>query len=154
MSYREAVTEAALGAWLFKADSARWDIVGAIDDGLTAVESRCVADNYRAAMMRSGHRAILWVSGAVSGRAPRGVWGIGRLTGPAVPDGDGRLVVPTDIALLRPADRLRADDLREIPALSALEVLRMPAGSNPSWVDVEQFAALRDLLPQWPSRRR
>lgn len=154
MSRGEAVTETTLGAWLFKANSSRWDIVGAMSEGLAAVDSRCVTDNYRTAMMRRGHRAVLWVSGPASGRAPRGVWGIGWITGPAAPDDDGQLVVPTDIALLGPDDRLRADDLREIPALGALEVLRVPAGSNPSWVDVDQFAALRDLLPPWPARPR
>lgn len=150
MSRDEAVTEATLGAWLFKANSSRWDIVGAMGGGLTAVGSRCVAGNYRTAMMRRGHRAILWVSGPSSGRAPRGVWGIGWITGPAVPDDHGQLVVPTDITLLGADDRLRADDLREIPALRAMEVLRVAAGSNPSWVDADQFAALRDLLPPWP----
>ena len=154
MSRNEAVTESTLGAWLFKANSGRWDIVGAMSDGLATVESRCVARNHRTAMMRRGHRAILWVSGPSSGRAPRGVWGLGWITGPAAADGDGQLVVPTDITLLGPTDRLRAGDLREIPALSAMEVLRVPAGSNPSWIDVGQLDALRDLLPRWPSRPR
>ncbi len=154
MSHRAAVTESTLGAWLFKANSGRWDVVGAIADGLTTVDSRCVADNYRTAMMRRGHRAMLWVSGPASGRAPRGVWGLGWITGPAAADGDGQLVVPTAITLLGPADRLRADDIREVPALDALEVLRVPAGSNPSWVDVDQLAALQDLLPPWPARPR
>ncbi|GAA2061021.1 hypothetical protein [Williamsia deligens] len=154
MSHREAISETTLGAWLFKGNSGRWDIVGAIDDGLSTVESRCVVDNYRSAMMRRGQRAVLWVSGPASGRAPRGLWGTGWITGSAVPDGDGQLVVPTDITLLGPDDRLRADDLREVPALSTLEVLRVPAGSNPSWIDVDQFAALRDLLPPWPTRPR
>ena len=39
-----------------------------------------------------------------------------------------------------------------IPELSRAEVLRMPAGSNPSFLDVEQYAALQQACPQLVQR--
>jgi hypothetical protein len=59
------------------------------------------------------------------------------------PDGP---VMPVRLAPVVPAvprDALVAD-----PVLARLEVLRMPAGSNPSYLDVEQYDALRAAFPQ------
>ncbi|MEH3157157.1 MAG: hypothetical protein PGN29_18240 [Gordonia paraffinivorans] len=150
MTTQRTITDRTLGAWVFKASGRRWDVLSDIADGRTRIESRCVADNYRTAMMRRGQRAILWLSGPGDGPTPRGVWGLGWITGPAEPDASGQPVVPTDITLLAPDDALRATDLREIRALVGVEVLRVPAASNPSWVDVEQLTVLREILPDWP----
>ena len=34
------------------------------------------------------------------------------------------------------------------PVLSGCEVIRMPAGSNPSYLDTEQYRALQSAFPQ------
>ncbi|MGZ8177558.1 hypothetical protein ACXVUM_06460 [Williamsia sp. SKLECPSW1] len=154
MAPHRAVSEATLGAWVFTASGARRDVLRDLAAGRTQIESRCVADNYRTAMMRSGHRAILWLSGPATGRTPRGVWGLGWIAGHAGRDGSGQWVVPTDITLLDPDHAVRATHIREIPTLAGMEVLRVPAASNPSWVDVDQLAVLRELLPAWPARPR
>jgi hypothetical protein len=78
------------------------------------------------------------------------VWGIGWITGQAAPDATGEFVVPTDITVLTPGTAARATDLREIPALSRMEVLRVPPTANPSWVDADQLDALLPFLPAWP----
>ena len=150
MGTQRTITETTLGAWVFTASGRRRDMLSDIADGRTRIESRCVADNYRSAMMRRGQRALLWLSGPAEGPTPRGVWGLGWISGPTSTDANGQLVVPTDITVLDPDDVIRATDLREIPGLSRMEVLRVPAASNPSWVDVDQLDALQRRLPAWP----
>jgi hypothetical protein len=44
----------------------------------------------------------------------------------------------------------RADLLAD-PAARDAEVLRMPAGSNPSWLSPEQYAAVLAHLPPHPA---
>ncbi len=39
-------------------------------------------------------------------------------------------------------------EILDHPTLSAIEVIRMPAGSNPSYLDAEQYDALLHAFPQ------
>jgi hypothetical protein len=137
-----AVTEAYLGAWLIKCDPrANPDLFATADDGVARVTSRCVARGYRADMMRPGDRVLLWLSGDGRARA-RGIWGVGRVTGQVHETAEG-LAVAVDLPLF--SSPVSDDDLRAA-GVDDLEVQRIPAGSNPSWVSTEQLARLDPLL--------
>jgi len=99
--------------------------------------TRCVRSSYRLELMAAGQPCLLWLSG----RTAPGVHALGTLTGPVGEDDDGP-VVPVRLGLLtEPVPRA---DLLADPRMRDAEVLRMPAGSNPSWLSVEQFAAVLD----------
>jgi hypothetical protein len=85
--------------------------------------------------MAPGQPCLLWVSG----RADPGVHALGTLTaGPHEAGGDP--VVTVRLTLLR--DPLPRSALLADPVARDAEVLRMPAGSNPSWLSAEQFAVV------------
>ena len=144
------MSRADLGAWVLKCDPrANPDVPRAARTGEAWVADRwCVVDNYRSRMMRAGDRVLLWVSG--DGRLmPRGIWGVGRVTGPArdlpAEDARGRVrrEVPLDLPLVRAW--VSPEDVRAAGAAD-LEVLVQPHGSNPSWASRDQYAALHGLL--------
>ena len=97
----------------------------------------------------SGDRVLLWVSGD-GRRLARGIWGAGHVTWPVrrMLDEQGcqleKLEVPLSVLLL--LDGLPAEEIRS--AGIALEVWRSPMGSNPSWIEIDQLAALDALLAQ------
>ena len=97
----------------------------------------------------SGDRVLLWVSGD-GRRLARGIWGAGQVTWPVrrMLDEQGcqleKLEVPLSVLLL--LDGLPAEEIRS--AGIALEVWRSPMGSNPSWIEIDQLAALDELLAQ------
>ena len=137
-----AVTEATLGAWLIKCDPrVNPNLLAPGPDGVARVTSRCVARGYRAELMKAGDRVFLWVSG--DGRTlARGIWGVGHVTG-VVEGSVTEVFVPVDIPLV--VTPLTDVDLRAV-GVDDLEVQRMPAGSNPSWVSNEQLARIEPLL--------
>lgn len=143
------VSEETLGAWVLKCDPrANPDVPRAArGGGRWTAERWCVADNYRSRMMRPGHRAVLWVSG--DGRTlARGIWGLGRVTGPVRADAVDGLVVPLHLPLA--SQVVTPDEIRAAGAAD-LEVLVQPHGSNPSWMSRTQLAALSELLGEWPA---
>lgn len=90
--------------------------------------------------MAAGQLVLLWVSGR-DPRTPAGIYAQGHLVGGAAPDGsEGGLEVPLELRPLEPPV-LRAELLGD-PVLSGMEVLRMPAGSNPSYLTVEELDRL------------
>ncbi len=101
--------------------------------------TRCVRRSYRLDLMRPGDPCLLWVSG----RAAAGVHAVGVLAG-AVAAGAGGPEVAVDLTLL--AEPVPRGELLTDPAAAGAEVLRMPAGSNPSWLSAGQFAAVRARL--------
>jgi hypothetical protein len=101
--------------------------------------TRCVRSSYRLDLMAAGQPCLLWLSG----RADPGVHALGRLTGPAGED-DGGPVVPVQLELL--AEPVPRAELLTDPRMQEAEVLRMPAGSNPSWLSPRQFAAVLDRV--------
>jgi hypothetical protein len=71
------------------------------------------------------------------------VHAVGALAGEATETASGPEVA-VDLTLLdRPVPR---GELLADPVAAAAEVLRMPAGSNPSWLSADQFAAVREHL--------
>jgi hypothetical protein len=103
--------------------------------------TRCVRRSYRLALMAPGQPCLLWVSG----RATPGVHALGELTGCPEGDDDGP-VVP--VRWRRLADPVPRAELLADPRMRDAEVLRMPAGSNPSWLSREQFAAVLDRVDE------
>lgn len=144
-----------LGAWLVKCQpKVNPELPRSIRAGDPQPVTRwCVAGNYRSRMMGPGDRAVLWVSG--DGRElARGIWGLGWVTGPVRPMVDelgaetGKLEVPLHLPVL--SSGLTAEEIKAA-GISDLEVLRLPQGSNPSWVSIEQLTALGELLGEWPT---
>lgn len=134
-----------LGAWLLKGNADRADLAARFARD-PHVSQWCVQPGYRARLMRSGQPVVFWASGS-RGRLAHGVWGVGRLTGPAqATPGDGRWRVPLDLTIAAPELWVARGDLRGDPRLADLEVLRQPQAANPSFVTVAQFAALLDHL--------
>ncbi|GAA4338990.1 hypothetical protein GCM10023162_39830 [Klenkia terrae] len=107
----------------------------------TAVElTRCVRPSYRLGLMAPGDPVLLWCSG----RVDPGVHATGTVTARVQDSADGP-VVGVRWALLPapvPREALLAD-----PVARDAEVLRMPAGSNPSWLSPAQWAVVRALSP-------
>ncbi|SNR78623.1 hypothetical protein SAMN06272737_12555 [Blastococcus mobilis] len=95
--------------------------------------------SYRLDLMAAGQPCLLWLSG----RDRPGVHALGEVTGHVENRPEGP-VVPVRLTLLTepvPRSELMAD-----PRMAAAEVLRMPAGSNPSWLSAEEFAAVLDRV--------
>lgn len=103
--------------------------------------TRCVRRSYRLSLLAPGQPCLLWVSG----RHRPGVHALGIVEGP-VEDDEGGAAVPVRLTLL-PAPVLRSELLGD-PRMREAEVLRMPAGSNPSWLSHEQFDAVLDRAPE------
>ena len=132
-----------LGAWLIKGNADRADLTGRFAREPT-VPGWCVRPGYRARLMRATQPVVFWASGS-RGRLRYGVWGIGRLAGEPVGDpGAGTLWVPLELTVREPARRIARDELRADDRLADLEVFRQPQGANPSYLNVAQFAALRE----------
>jgi hypothetical protein len=132
-----ALTPETLGAWLVKATGAATSTGQHVRAGFAGVETWGARPTYRTALVAAGQPVLLWVSGSEAAH-PAGIHARGRTTGPA---GDGVIpmtLVPLDVPLLR-------SELVGHPGLSSLEVLRMPAGSNPSFVTPDQLAVLASL---------
>ncbi|SHM86535.1 hypothetical protein SAMN05443668_1024 [Cryptosporangium aurantiacum] len=129
-----------LGAWVLKGNADHVDLAGrfAVAPG---VDQWCVRAGYRARLMQAGQPVVFWASGRRAG-----VWGIGRLTGPAEAHVDGGLHVPLDLTIAPEPLRVPRAALRDDPRLADTEVFRQPQASNPSFLTVEQFDA---VLSYW-----
>lgn len=155
MAQQRAVTRETLGAWLIKTSPRATPVDELVRTGFATVTGRCAQPTYRAEVVAANQPVLLWVSGN-DARHPAGVYAQGHTTGPVehelTPDTDadagGRpaLVMPIRLMPLDPPILRR--ELREHPRLCALEVLRMPAGSNPSFVTHSQLRELGQRFPQ------
>ncbi|MGY1593418.1 hypothetical protein ACI79D_15710 [Geodermatophilus sp. SYSU D00708] len=102
--------------------------------------TRCVRRSYRLDLMAPGGPCLLWVSG----RTAPGVHALGELAAEPEERDGGPVVAVRLVRLATPVPRA---DLLADPAAADAEVLRMPAGSNPSWLSPGQFAAVLAHLP-------
>ncbi len=136
---RRALTEETLGAWLVKAAPSGLPMTEVMRTRFATVTSRCVRPSYRTALVREGQPVLLWLSGRDPDH-PAGIHAHGLTTGPASDEMPVRLV-PVDPVVTR-------QQVLAVPGLAAAEVLRMPAGSNPSYLDVDQYLALLEAFPQ------
>ena len=96
---------------------------------------RCVRRSYRLDLIAPGQPCLLWLSG----RDRPGVHAVGEIADGVEDRADGP-VVPVRLALL--AEPVPRADLLADPRMRDAEVLRMPAGSTPSWLSAGQFAAV------------
>jgi hypothetical protein len=108
--------------------------------GQTHEVSRCLRPSYRLGLMRPGQPVLLWLSG----RDRPGVHATGALSGEVGADERGPLAVVRFTLLAVPVPRA---DLLADPVARHAEVLRMPAGSNPSYLTPAQYAAVLAHLP-------
>jgi hypothetical protein len=133
-----------LGAWLLKGNADHTDLVGRFTRD-PRVDRWCVQPSYRLGLMRAGQPVLFWASGSRRREIAYGIWGEGRLAGEPRRDAAGWWL-PLDLVIAEPADRLSRERLRADPRLAGLEVLRQPQAANPSFVTVEQYAAIRDRV--------
>lgn len=133
------VSSETLGAWLVKASGREPSTRAHVRDGFVDVSTRCVQPTYRTDLVAAGQRVLLWVSGTERG-LPAGIYARGHTTGPAEAGVMPVALTPLPVPLLR-------SELVGHPDLAAIEVLRMPAGSNPSFVTHEQLRVLAELCP-------
>jgi hypothetical protein len=141
-----AVSIETLGAWLVKRrGEASADVVGSRFETLTGC---CVRAGYRADLVRDGQLVLLWVSGNDPER-PAGIYAQGTTTGRCLPEdpvGGGAPVMPVRLVPLDPP--VLREQVMAVPGLAGLEVVRMAAGSNPSYLDVAQLHALAAAFPE------
>jgi hypothetical protein len=97
--------------------------------------TRCLHPSYRLDLLRPGQPVLLWLSG----RDRPGVHATGVLAGDVASDGRGPVAVVRFTLL---ADPLPRAELLADPVLRGAEVLRVPAGSNPSYLTPAQYAAV------------
>jgi hypothetical protein len=139
-----AITEDSFGAWLVKASPAALPTEELVRNGFAGITSRCVRATYRTELIREGQPVLLWVSGN-DPRHPAGIYASGHTTGP-VDEAAPTPEMPVRLRPVRPT--VHRKEILDHPTLSAIEVIRMPAGSNPSYLDAEQYDALRHAFPQ------
>ena len=135
-----ALSSDTLGAWLVKASGALPSTGAHLRTGFTDARTWCVRPTYRTDLVEPGQRVLLWVSGNHADH-PAGIWAHGHTTGPAAAG-----VMPLELTALE-QPLLRSELVGDV-ALSGLEVLRMPAGSNPSYVTPAQLAVLERMCPE------
>ena len=139
-----AVTGETLGAWLLKSSPDASPVDEFLSTGFGTVTERCIRPSYRADVVVAGQPVLFWVSGNDQ-RHPSGLYAQGHTTGPAQLEAD-QLVMPVRLTAIDPPIMRR--ELVAHRLLSQLEVIRMAAGSNPSFVTREQLRELGLLYPQ------
>lgn len=122
-------------ARLTRDDVACWVFKTASAEPLAGELTRCVRASYRLGLMAPGQPCLLWRSG----RDAPGVHALGMLTG-EVREDDGGPVVPVRLAPL--AEPVPRAELLADPVFREAEVVRMPAGSNPSWLTAVQYGVV------------
>jgi hypothetical protein len=133
------LTAADVACWVIKSSRLPGEVAPDWVPGGTREFGRCVRRSYRLELMAPGQPCLLWVSG----RDRPGVHALGTLAGD-VRETAGGPEVPVRLTLL--ATPVPRAELLARPAGRDAEVLRMPAGSNPSWLSPLQYAAVLTLV--------
>jgi hypothetical protein len=121
-----------VAGWLLKSTRLPAEIDPGWTPGVERELTRCVRRSYRLELIAPGQPVLLWVSG----RVLPGVHAVGTVAGAVQEDGDGP-VLP--VRLHRLVDHVDRSELMADPDFRTAEVLRMPAGSNPSWLSAAQL---------------
>lgn len=140
-----SVTRETLGAWVIKTDPESTSVDDLRRTAFRTVSSRCVVPTYRTDLVDAGQPVLLWISGS-DPRSPAGIYAQGRTTGRVAATGADELSMPLELVPVEPPI-LRAEILTD-PVLSRIEVVRMAAGSNPSYITRQQLAELASRWPQ------
>ena len=125
-----------VACWVLKTTRPPAELVPGWAAGTPRSLTRCVRRSYRLDLMAAGQPCLLWLSG----RHRPGVHALGTLAGEVREDPAEGAVVPVTLSLL--AEPVPRAELLADPAMRDAEVLRMPAGSNPSRLSGAQFAAV------------
>src|SRR3954451_20028073 len=141
------LTEDDVACWVLKTTRPPAAIDAGWRPGTPPSRTPCVRASYRLDLMAAGQPCLLWVSG----RDRPGVHALGELTSVATEDAGGPVVGVRWTRLAAPVPRA---DLLADPAARDAEVLRMPAGSNPSWLSPGQYAAVLAHLEPAPAALR
>lgn len=158
---RSQLTQADIGAWLFKCNPLEWNIDGALSNG-RLIDSWRVFPTYRIGLVQPGQPAVLWVTGRGRKGVPEsGIHMAGYTTGSVHrdQDGDEYWLDETERRKLRPYVGLRMAAVDVIPRrlivedsrTARMEVLRVPQGSNPSYLTHSEKAAVEEMMGGWPS---
>ncbi|PPK95347.1 hypothetical protein CLV92_106168 [Kineococcus xinjiangensis] len=150
MPARPRLSPADVACWVLKSAVPLGQVAPGWEAGATRTLSRCVRPSYRLGLLTPGQPCLLWLSGRpVPGRHEPGVHALGVVaSGAAAQPGGGGDAVDVDLRRL-PAPVPRAALLADA-AFADAEVLRMPAGSNPSYLTPRQYAALLRHLGDEP----
>jgi len=124
-----------VACWVLKTNRPPAEVAPGWRPGTEQELTRCVRPSYRLDLMDAGQACLLWLSG----RDRPGVHALGTLSGPPGADASGPAVAARLTLLTEPVDRA---ELLADPAARDAEVLRMAAGSNPSWLSRRQFDAV------------
>lgn len=124
-----------VACWVLKSNRPPDAVLPGWLPGATAELDRCVRPSYRLELMRPGRPCLLWISG----RRRPGVHALGVLAAAPADGADGPAVAVRWTRLAEPVERA---ELLADPAVRDAEVLRMPAGSNPSWLSPAQYDAV------------
>ncbi|HST63707.1 MAG TPA: hypothetical protein VLM05_00845 [Mycobacteriales bacterium] len=127
------LTRADVACWLLK--TAR-PVDAGWAPGTTRVLDRCLRPSYRLGLMAPSDPCLLWLSGRQAG-----VVALGTVTEPPDPAGPPEVRV----TLRRLPDPVPRAALLPTPFATA-EVIRMPFGSNPSWLSHPQLATVLDAV--------
>jgi hypothetical protein len=128
-----------VACWVLKTARPPGELVPGWAPGSERELDRCLRRSYRLGLMAAGQPCLLWLSG----RERPGVHATGILAGQAR-DGPGGPEIAVRLTLL--AEPVPRAVLLADPDAREAEVLRMPAGSNPSWLSPGQYAAVRRHL--------
>jgi hypothetical protein len=129
-----------VACWVVKSARPPSAVVPGWRTGEEHTVSRCLRRSYRLELMAPGQPVLLWLSG----RDRPGVHAAGVVAGDVTEDERGPLVHVRLTLLAAPVSRA---DLLADPVARDAEVLRMPAGSNPSYLTPPQYAAVLGHLP-------
>jgi hypothetical protein len=128
-----------VACWVVKTARPPQAVVPGWRPGEAATFPRCLRRSYRLGLMAPGAPCLLWLSGPDR----PGVHAVGELAGEVGEDAGGPVVAVRLTLLAAPVPRA---DLLADPVARDAEVLRMPAGSNPSYLTPAQYAAVLGSL--------
>ncbi|SDQ04031.1 hypothetical protein [Quadrisphaera sp. DSM 44207] len=135
--------------WVLKTSLPPEQVAPGWAPGAEQVLARCVRPSYRLGLVAPGQAVLLWLSG----RSEPGVHAVGTVAAAPEPAGGPGQQPSVRVALRRLADPVPREELVEHPVFAAAEVVRMPAGSNPSYLTAAQLAVVRERLGAEDRRR-
>ncbi len=130
-----------VAAWLLKTSVRPVEIRPGWLPGQERTLERCVVRSYRLSLITAGQPCVLWLSGRLS----PGVHAIGSVVDEPLLSGPPDVQPAAIVSLRLLAEPVARSELAAHPAFADAEVLKMPAGSNPSYLTGTQFAAVLEL---------
>lgn len=149
MTARRSLRADGVGSWLLKSTVPPSVLSPGWVCGEERILTRCLRRSYRLQLMVPGQPCVLWVSGPQAG-----VHAVGALVSPPADGPAPGSQATVDVALRLLPEPVPRAVLRADTALAGAEVLRMPAGSNPSYLTPSQATVLLRLAGSCPSAIR